>query len=488
MEFTEMTTIARQQARIHASMPAIAHAVWRFLASMRLALFLIVALAIVVFAGTLIDQAPLPVVSDPVAYARWLDDADGKYGQWTGALDRLQLFNIFHSTYFRGLLGLLAVNILVCTMSRWRGIWNTVFHTRARTTESFLAHAHYSARMQTALPAAEAAERLRKSLARSRYRVTVEAEPGSVAVFGDKNRLSRFGTFFTHLSLILILLGAMAGGIWGFDNPRFSVAEGSTRDLGLGTGLAVRLNEFADEYHADGTPADYRAEVTLLDSGEPVKTGVIRVNAPMRYNGIAFHQSFFGQAAVMTVRDASGTILFSDAVPLSGESGQAQRPAGSFSIPGEGITVNVAGPSLAGPDPLVSPGEVRVDVFHGGVRAVSPRNLTVGTPSDIAGLTFTFEREARFVGLNVVKDPGMNIIWVACAFMVAGLVMLFYLPRRRIWALCVERPGGSVDVLIGMPAQRDAPLEQEFDRLQAKLADTLDARTAHPETTGAHHG
>jgi len=190
----------------------------------------------------------------------------------------------------------------------------------------------------------------------------------------------------------------------------------------------------------------------------------------------------------MTVRDASGTILFSDAVPLSGESGQAQRPAGSFSIPGEGITVNVAGPSLAGPDPLVSPGEVRVDVFHGGVRAVSPRNLTVGTPSDVAGLTFTFEREVRFVGLNVVKDPGMNIVWVACAFMVAGLVMLFYLPRRRIWALCVERPGGSVDVLIGMPAQRDAPLEQEFDRLRTKLADTLDARAAQPETTGAPHG
>lgn len=483
-----MTTIARQQARIHTSAPAIAHATWRFFASMRLALFVIVALAVVVFVGTLVEQAPLAVVSDPVAYTQWLDEAQGRYGRWTGTLDRLEFFNIFHATYFRGLLGLLAVNILVCTMSRWRGIWNTVFHTRTRTTESFLVHAHYSARVQTELPAGDAAERVRKTLSRSRYRVTVEAEPGSVAVFGDKNRLSRFGTFFTHLSLILILLGAMAGGIWGFDNPRFAVAEGSTRDLGLGTGIAVRLNEFADEYHADGTPSDYRAEVTLLEDGKPVKSGIIRVNSPMRYEGVAFHQSFFGQAAVMTVRDASGAILFSDAVPLSGESGQAQRPAGAFAVPGEGLTIHVAGPSLDGPDPLVRPGEVRVDVFHGGVRAVSQRNLTVGTPSDIAGLTFTFEREVRFVGLNVVKDPGMNIIWVACAFMVAGLVMLFYLPRRRIWALCVERPGGSVDVLIGMPAQRDAPLEQEFDRLQKQLANSLRAQTAQPQTPGDHHG
>lgn len=483
-----MTTIARQAPRIHGSIPAVAHALVRSLASMRLALFLIVALASLVFIGTLIDQAPLPVASDPVAYARWLDDAGGKYGHWTGTLDRLQLFNIFHSTYFRGLLGLLAVNILVCTMSRWRGIWNTVFHTRARTTESFLVNARYNARVRTGLPAAEAAERLRKTLSRSRYRVTVEGKPGSVAVFGDKNRLSRFGTFFTHLSLILILLGAMAGGIWGFEDPRFSVAEGSTRELGLGTGIAVRLNEFADAYHNDGTPADYRADVTLLDGGEPVKSGTVRVNSPLRYKGVAFHQSFFGQAAMLTVRDASGTVLFSDAVPLSGESGTAQRPAGSFSIPGEGITVNVAGPSLAEPDPLVRPGEVRVDIFYQGVRAVPPRNLTVGTPADIAGLTFTFEREARFVGFNVVKDPGMNIIWVACAFMMAGLVMLFYLPRRRIWALCLERPGGAVEVLIGMPAQRDAPLEQEFDRLRTRLAGSLDTGPAQTETTGDRHG
>lgn len=483
-----MTTIARQHAGLQAVAPAVTHAVWRFLASMRLALFLMVALAIVVLAGTLIDQAPFAVVSDPVAYSRWLDDAGGKYGRWTGTLDRLQLFNIFHATYLRVLLGLLAVNILVCTTSRWRGIWNTVFHTRTRMTEPFLVHAHYNARVQTGMSSTQAADRLRKVLSRSRFRVTIESEPGSVALFGDKNRLSRFGTFFTHLSLILILVGAMAGGIWGFRDPHFSVAEGSTRELGLGTGIAVQLNEFVDEYHPDGTPSDYRAEVTLLEHGEPAKTGTIRVNSPMRYKGVAFHQAFFGQAVVMTVRDASGAVVFSDAVPLSGESGEAQRPAGSFSIPGERITVHVAGPSQAGPDPLVPPGEVRVDVFRGGVREVSPRNLTVGTPAAVAGLTFTFEREVRFAGLNVVKDPGLNIIWAACAFMVAGLVMLFYLPRRRIWALCIDRPGGSADVLIGMPAQRDATLEQEFDRLRTKVVQSVDVRPAQPETTGGRHG
>jgi cytochrome c biogenesis protein len=280
----------------------------------------------------------------------------------------------------------------------------------------------------------------------------------------------------------------MAGGIWGFDNPRFAVAEGSTRELGLGTALAVRLNQFADEYHADGSPSDFRSEVTLLENGRPVKTGVIRVNSPMRYNGVAFHQSFFGQAAVLTVRDGSGAVLFSDAVPLSGETAGGERPVGSFTVPGRDITVHVAGPAVNGRDPLVRPGEVRVDVYSGNLRAVAPRNLTQDEPTAIAGLNFTFEREVRFAGLNVVKDPGMNVIWVACAFMVAGLVMLFYLPRRRLWALCIERPGGAVEVLVGMPAQRDAPLAQEFERLKTRLARSLDAHTADPKPKGDLHG
>ena len=460
----------------------------RFLASMHLALFLILSLSIVALAGTLIDQAPLPVVSDRIAYAMWLDEARGKYGGWTDTLDSLQLFNIFHSIYFRALLGMLTLNIIVCTISRWRGIWATTFHTRPRATETFLRNAQHRATLQTPMLASEAAERLRTQLSSARYRVVIEPAPGSIAVFADKNRLSRFGTFFTHLSLVLILIGAMAGGVWGFDDPRFAVAEGSTRELGLGTNLAVRLNQFADEYRSDGSPSDFRSEVTLLEHGQVVKSGVIRVNSPMRYDGVAFHQSFFGQAVVLTVRDESGAVLFSDAVPLSGQAGEAARPAGSFTIPERDITVHVAGPTVDGRDALIRPGEVRVDMFAGNLRAVTPQNLALGTPANLAGLSFTFEREVRFAGLNVVKDPGMNIVWAACAFMVAGLVMLFYLPRRRLWALCIERPGGPVEVLLGMPAQRDATVSQEFERLTARLTHSLNATTPARPTEGELHG
>ena len=466
----------------------LASPLWHALASLRLALTLIVTLAVLVFAGTLLDQAPPSVVSDPVAYEQWLGDAGAKYGAWAGTFDRLQLFNVFHSFYFRAVLGLLSTSIVVCTVSRWRGIWKTVFHTRVRATETFLTHARYNARIDTTMPAPETAERIRKSLSGAHYRVTSEGSAGSVALFADKNRLSRFGTFLTHLSLVLILVGAMAGGIWGFEDPRFTVAEGSTRELGLGTPLSVRLDEFADDYHADGSPRDYRGEVTLFDEGQPVKTSVLRVNSPMRYKGVAFHLSFFGQAAVMSVRDGSGREIFSGGVPLALQTRDGQRPVGSFDLPEQNLSVYVIGPRPGAADDRIRAGEVRMELYRDSVRVVSPVILSLREPMAVEGLTFTFEQESRFAGLKVVKDPGMNIIWVACAFMVAGLVMLFYLPRRRIWALCVERSDGGSEVLVGMPAQRDLSLTEEFDRLKARLARALELEPAHNESEGDLHG
>ena len=91
----------------------------------------------------------------------------------------------------------------------------------------------------------------------------------------------------------------------------------------------------------------------------------------------------------------------------------------------------------------------------------------------MAGLDFTFARESRFTGLRVVKDPGTNIIWVASALMVIGLVMLFYFPHRRLWALVKRRDDGTAEVRVGMTAQRDMSLESEFNRLRQRVASAL---------------
>jgi cytochrome c biogenesis protein len=444
--------------------------IWRFFTSVRLALVLILIITAAVLAGTLLMQAPPSVVSDPVAYEQWLDRARSKYGIWTTPLDALQLFNVFHSLWFRLLVGLLTVNIVVCAVNRWRGIWVTAFGTRTRMRDTFFDHARFNAHVETAMPAAAAAERVGRAISRSHYRVQTEAGDGSVAIYADKNRLSRFGTLFSHLSIVLILAGVVVGGIWGFSDPQFIVAEGSIRDVGMGTGLSVGLEHFVDEYYLEGPPKDFRSELVVYENGVEVKRGTVRVNSPLGYNGVRFHQAFFGQAAAMIVRDAEGAVVFDEGVPLAWQTRDFGRPFGSFNLPEQGLVVYVMGPVSGMNDPLIPAGETRVEVYQQRTGTpVAVDNLTQGTAEELAGLEFTFERERRFTGLKVVKDPGVNIIWAAAGFMIFGLVMLFYFPYRRLWALCKSRPDGTAEVRLGTTAQRDLSQEQEFGRLRDRV-------------------
>src|SRR5512140_2514865 len=69
----------------------------RFLASVRVAMVLILLIAAIVLVGTIIDQAPPAVIANQAAYERWMATARARYGGWTDLLNQLQLFNVFHS-------------------------------------------------------------------------------------------------------------------------------------------------------------------------------------------------------------------------------------------------------------------------------------------------------------------------------------------------------------------------------------------------------
>ncbi len=121
----------------------------------------------------------------------------------------------------------------------------------------------------------------------------------------------------------------------GFVITSFIVPEGSVREVGYGTNLSLRLNSFVDEYYPDGVPKDYRSQVVLYEGGREVKQDTIQVNHPMSYAGIRFYQSFFGPAAKIQVKSASGEVIYGDSVALSEDidSMNLQRPAGSLDLP-----------------------------------------------------------------------------------------------------------------------------------------------------------
>jgi cytochrome c biogenesis protein len=447
---------------------------WRLFSSPKLALGLTLAIVAASFAGALIAQAPSEVLRHPDAFQTWVERIRPKFGPLTDVFQTLQLFWVFETVWFRGLLGLLAINTVICTVNRLPSIWRAVFQPAIRPGDGLFERGRPRQRVQLAgtsigdmTSPAEMSSPVHQSLRRQHYRVVATTDDGRTYLYADRNRFARFGTLLTHLAIIVGLAGtAVSGPLGFFEEPVFAVPVGSTRDVGHDTRLAIEVDDFADEYHPDGRPKDYRTEAVLYESGREVARQAIRVNEPLIYNGVRFHQSFYGQAAMLSVSDSTGSVLFRDAVALTWRSNDGTRAVGYFFLPAQDLHVYLIG-TAGQSDTLIRPGEIVVEAYKGAVRLPTERaTLTQRQAQSISGLAFLFERELPFTGLRVVRDPGASIIWIASTMIVLGMILTFYFPHRRMWARVQPEPAGVGIVLVGAGRDMATEIQNVAQRLR----------------------
>jgi cytochrome c biogenesis protein ResB len=70
------------------------------------------------------------------------------------------------------------------------------------------------------------------------------------------------------------------------------------------------------------------------------------------------------------------------------------------------------------------------------ISGLQPRALTLapGESATIDGLEYTFLGQREFAGINVRRDRSDYLIWIGAALTVVGLMVTFWVPRRRLWA------------------------------------------------------
>lgn len=485
---------------------------WRLLSSLRFALLLIALISVGVLAGTLIMQAPSDIAANPDRFSAWLAQPRGRYGDtWSAVFAALDLYRVFGSLWFRGLLAVLTLSVVVCTVNRAPGIVASVRRPVVRVPERLFERAPL--RAEFTYPASEILasngagavgagsraealrDRVRAVLATHRFRTvpwqpdgdaagTGTAGAGRAAVFADRNRYGKYGTFLNHIGIVSILGAAVMGSAFGWREDGFMVPEGSVRDVGHGTRLQVRSDAFVDEYFPNGTAKDFRSDLVLLEDGREVARKTIRVNDPLEYAGIRFHQAFFGPAAIMRVRDSSGATVFEDGVSLGYEfaGGGLSRNGGSFPVGNIGgrpamIVYVVAPANTREPDPDIPAGAVRIELLL--PRQAQPTvfaTLVQGQPLEVQGYTFEFLRERQFSGLQLSYNPAIWFIWVACGLMVGGAALVFYFPLRRVWVR-VDEAGETLRVRVAAVTNKDVLFAREFERLSLAIDKEL-ARVA----------
>src|SRR5450631_1060275 len=148
--------------------------IWRFFISMRTGLWLILILGLLSLAGTLLEQAPAGMTSDPATYASWIASIHSKYGGWTPVLDKVGLFSVFTSLWFKAITVLLTTSVLACSVNRAPRLWKLAFHPRTRMSQTFFTHAPLRASILVQATPEQATDDVVEVLRSHRFRTMVD--------------------------------------------------------------------------------------------------------------------------------------------------------------------------------------------------------------------------------------------------------------------------------------------------------------------------
>jgi len=493
---------------------------WRQLTSMRVALVLLMLLAVVAVPGSVLPQRP----QDPAAVAEYLRENPG-LGPW---LDRLGFFDVYASVWFSAVYLLLFVSLIGCILPRTRAHLTGLRARPPRTPRRF---DRFAVRDEAVVAASAddvvaAARRALRGPVPGLRRFVVDdgVEPtGARTVSAERGRHRETGNLLFHLALVGVLVTVATGHLLhyrgqalviegtGFANSVTdydSFESGPAFDPASLVPFTMRLDEFTAEFTPDARARDFRAHVTVTEPGRDPRQDLLRVNHPITVGGAKIYLQGNGFAPEVTVRDAAGEVAFAGAVPFLPEDG-VYTSRGVVKVPdvstGEQLgfvgyllptaEVTEAGARSLHPqpfDPLLVltlwTGDLGLDdgipqnvyqlddtrmtqVLGDDGRPVTlflEPGATVELPDGLGSVTW--DALPRFVALDLRHDPALAGVLVSAVAAIAGLALSLFTPRRRLWLRLVEQPDGRTLVRGAALARTDdLGLEAELGRLMTAV-------------------
>ncbi|MBN2719515.1 MAG: cytochrome c biogenesis protein ResB [Proteobacteria bacterium] len=441
-------------------------AVHDFLASVGLAIFLLIVLAVTSIFGTLILQNARP------------DQYLVKYGPGlTRVLKFLALDDMYRSWWFLSLLILLLINITLCNFKRFPRTWKIMTRSPRVLDEKLFATSKFKGSIRRKIDPDGAAAAAREVLVKHYGKPAETREGNSVTLFVEKGRFGRMGAYVVHISILLLAVGALYGGLVGFKGF-IALAEGQTtnrvplRDKAAAIKLdfSVRCDDFQLEYYP-GTrqPKDYFSDLVVIRDGQEVLKKRIEVNHPLIVDGIYFYQSSYGV-------DRSSTVTLEVLDPAEKIAGPSVtvHPGQEFRVMGDPSVYTL---SEIIPNALEGQPGVRMAQRQGGSRmeffllsAFPGRDKMRGGPLyfRIADINLV-----EYTGLQVAWDPGVPIIWLACGVMILGLYMAFFVVHQRVWIRVGLDPEETAVLMAGTTNRNPASFEKEFETALSHLKEGL---------------
>ncbi len=442
-----------------------------FFASIKLAMSLFIVLAITATIGTVIQQGERPEV--------YIQDYGEEAYRW---FVRLGFTDLYHTWWFRSLLGFLCINSLTCFYKRFPSIWRSMQQDKVSVGLPFIKNLKHVAEIPVTGSKESTAEGVARLLADKGYRVLAKNEPGEVTLYGTKGIMGRVGAHVAHLSATVIILGGLIGSYWGFQE--FGVClEGETYYIPKGN-FDLRVDKFWIDYYENGAVKSYNSTLTVLDEGQEALTKTITVNDPLVYNNIWFYQSSYGNAwdrvevARINIKDkkTSETI---GTVDLEWQKEKALEDLGLKLTVTDFVAdfgFNSAEKKVYSKTVDHENPAIKLAIWEGDSVQVKPW-IFYHYPDlfEIKSSRYNFElvgyQPKQFTGLQISKDPGVIIVWIGSTMIVVGMTLSSIIYHRRLWVKVVPKTDGTgVTVHVGGSSHKNQiDFKKEFRKVEERI-------------------
>ncbi|WP_449278278.1 cytochrome c biogenesis protein ResB [Leucobacter sp. GX24907] len=524
---------------------------WRQLTSMRVALVLLLLLAVAAIPGSLLPQRS----ADPNGVVQW----EQEHPDLFPVLDAfpIQAFDVYGSVWFSAIYLLLFISLIGCVLPRIKHHW-IAWRGRPPKTPARLARmAGYSeirlqnpnaSDVERATFAERAIEAAAELLRGQRYRVEVQrtkrrSRSGTVeeiSVSAERGYLRETGNLLFHTALLGVLISVGIGGAFSFNGQKVlvegetmvnqlidydTVTSGNAFDSSTLEPFGLKLESFEVTYitpesgnaSAIGQVEDFTANMKLIHADGSESDEVIRVNHPLRTHQAPVYLISNGYAPKLTVRNADGEIVYSEAMPFIPQDdnltslGVVKVPFGIETADGEETQLGLRGffyPTKSDLDtgafsssyPDLENPLLTLDVFVGDLgiddgvpqsvysldtdameqltgRAIGKDSLelapgeTVDLPNGLG--TIEFESVPRFASFDVMRNPAQTWILVFALLALGGLLWSLFVPRRRMWVKAVPEESGLVLQYAALARGDDPTLERAVAELRERHREQL---------------
>ena len=234
--------------------------------------------------------------------------------------------------------------------------------------------------------------------------------------------IGRLGPILIHLGMILLMIGATYGSLNGKTIEKF-LAPGRSIDLlnnNEEKGLTIELQKFQIERDPQGRAEQYKSIVNVIEPNGNNQSKEISVNYPLRYKGLTLYQADWSLAAITIQIDNSPKLQIPiEAIPELGEQ-----------VWGTVIPTNKDGKNqiLLTVDSELGP----VNIYDNDGTLLT--KLSINKEEKVKGALIKIINIIPSSGLLLKHDPGVPLVYLSFAIILIG-GSLSIISTKKIWVL-----------------------------------------------------